>query len=38
MGWLGLCGLTEMGFLVLSKIGHVEVTVGFEPVFVGLDG
>ena len=37
--WVGwLCGLAEVGFLVLLKIAHVEVAVGFEPVFVGLDG
>jgi hypothetical protein len=38
MGWLGSCGLAEVDFLVLPEIVHVEVAVGFEPVFVGLDG
>jgi hypothetical protein len=38
MDWLGLCGLAEVGFLVLLEIVHVEVAVGFEPVFVGFDG
>ena len=37
-GRAGLGGLAEVGFLVLLKIVHVEVAVGFEPVFVGLDG
>ena len=37
-GYLGLCGLAEDGFLMLSEIVHVEVAVGFEPVFMGLDG
>jgi hypothetical protein len=32
------CGLAEADFLVLAEIVHVEVAVGFEPVFVGLDG
>ena len=35
---LGLCGLAELGFLVFLEIAHVEVAVGLEPVFVGLDG
>ena len=38
--WLGLgsCGLAEVGFLVFPEIVHIEVAVGFEPVFVCLDG
>jgi hypothetical protein len=36
--WLVLCGFAKVGFLVLSEVVHVEVAVGFEPVFVGLDG
>jgi hypothetical protein len=35
---LGLCGLADLGFLVFLEIVHVEVTVGLEPVLVGLDG
>jgi hypothetical protein len=36
--WVGwLCGLAEVGFLVLPEMAHVEVAVGLEPVFVGLD-
>ena len=38
MDWLGLCGLAEVGLLELPEIVHVEVAVGFEPIFVGLDG
>jgi hypothetical protein len=38
MDRLNSCGLAEVGFLVLLKIVHVEIAVGFEPVFVGLDG
>ena len=34
----GLGGLAEGGFLVLPEIVHVEIAVGFEPVFMGLDG
>jgi hypothetical protein len=34
MGGGGLGGLAEVGFLVLAKIVHVEVAVGF----VGRDG
>ena len=30
--------MAEMDFLVLLEIVHVEVAVGFKPVFVGLDG
>jgi hypothetical protein len=37
-GLAGLCGLAEVGFFVLPEIVHVEIAVGFEPVFVGLDG
>ena len=37
-GLTGLCGLAKVGFLVLPEVVHVEVAVGFEPVFVGLDG
>ena len=38
-GWLtGLCGLAEVGFLELPEIVHVEVAVGLQPIFVGLDG
>jgi hypothetical protein len=33
-----LGGLAEVGFLELPEIVDVEVAVGFEPVFVGLDG
>ena len=32
MGWLGLGGLAEGGFLVAPEIVHVEIAVGFEPV------
>jgi hypothetical protein len=28
MGWLGLGGLAEGGFLVLPEIVHVEIAVG----------
>jgi hypothetical protein len=35
---LVLCGLAEVGFLVLLEIVHVEVTVGLEPVLVSFDG
>ena len=35
---LGLCRLADLGFLVFLEIVHVEVTVGLEPVLVGLDG
>ena len=38
MGLLGLGGFAEVGFLVLPEVVHVEVAVGFEPVFVGFDG
>ena len=34
----GLCGLAEFGFFALFEIVHVEIAVGFEPVFVGFDG
>jgi hypothetical protein len=34
----GLGGLAEMGFLMLPEVVHLEVAVGFEPAFVGLDG
>ena len=34
----GLGGFSEVSFLVLPEVVHVEVAVGFEPVFVGLDG
>jgi hypothetical protein len=35
--WAGSGGLAELGFLVLLKIVHVEISVRLEPVFVGLD-
>ena len=38
MALAGLGGLAEFGLLVLSEIIHVEVAMGLEPVFVGLDG
>ena len=38
MGSAGLCGIAEVGFLVLPEVIHVEVAVGFEPVLVGFDG
>lgn len=31
-------GLAELGLLVLLEVVHVEVSVGFEPVLVCLDG
>ena len=34
----GLGGLAQAGFLVLPEIVHVEIAMGFEPVFMGLDG
>ena len=37
-GLAGLSSLAEVGFLVLPEVVHVEVAMGFEPVFVGLDG
>ncbi len=37
-GLAGLGGFAEVGFLVLPEVVHIEVTVGFEPVLVGLDG
>jgi len=37
-GLAGLSGLAEVGLLELPEIVHVEVAVGFEPVFMGLDG
>ena len=37
LGWAGLCGFAEAGFLVLPEVVHVEVAVGFEPVLVGFD-
>jgi hypothetical protein len=36
-GLAGLGGFAEVGFLVLPEVVHVEVTVGFEPVFMGFD-
>jgi hypothetical protein len=38
IGWLGLGGLSEVKFFVLPEIVHIEVAVGFEPVFVCFDG
>jgi hypothetical protein len=35
---VGLGGLAQLGFLVLLEIVHVEVSMGFEPVLVRLDG
>ena len=37
-GLAGLSGFAEVGFLVFPEIVHIEVTVSFEPVLVGLDG
>ncbi len=36
-GGHGLSGLTELSFLELFEVVHVEIAVGLEPVFVGLD-
>jgi hypothetical protein len=33
-----LSGFAKVGFLVLSEVVYVEVTMSFEPVFVGFDG
>lgn len=38
MAWPMSCGLAEVGFLVLPEIVRVDVAVGFEPDFVGLEG
>src|ERR1700722_18256805 len=36
--WIGWAmRLAEVGFFVLPEIVHVEIAVGFEPVFVGLE-
>ena len=37
LGW-GLSGLSQLSFLMLPEIVHVEVSVGLEPVFMGFDG
>jgi hypothetical protein len=36
-GLAGLCGLAEVGFLVLPEVVHIEVAMGFEPILVGFD-
>ena len=34
----GLSGLTQLCFLVLLEVIHIEISVSLEPVLVGLDG
>src|SRR3546814_12837902 len=36
--WCWSCGFASFGFLLLAQFVHIEVAVGFEPVFVGFDG
>src|SRR3546814_4941461 len=36
--WCWSCGFASFGFLRLAQFVHIEVAVGFEPVFVGFDG
>src|SRR3546814_2984763 len=36
--WCWSCGYAKFGFLMLAQFVHIEVAVGFEPVFVGFDG
>src|SRR3546814_7156815 len=35
--WCWSCGSAQFGFLLLAQFVHIEVAVGFEPVFVGFD-
>ena len=36
--WLGLSSFSELYFLVLLEVIHVEVSVCLKPVLVGFDG